>query len=214
MSGADDTAALVARLSAQAGPPPGGGLRALRGTIVVAAIAAAALAAALSAAGFGWRPDMPGALAIPAVALKFAWAGGLALAGVALLARAVEPGRRAWSAAAFAPAAAVAAAGLWLWAREAGPTPDFASPPACVAAIATLSLPGLALGFAVLRRGAPVNPRAAGAAAGLTAGAGAAFGYALYCPVDAAGFVLVWYGAGVALAAALGAVAGPRAAAW
>jgi hypothetical protein len=59
-----------------------------------------------------------------------------------------------------------------------------------------------------------VRLREAGAAAGLLAGAGAALGYALYCPVDSAGFVMVWYSAGMAVAVALGAAIGPRAACW
>jgi hypothetical protein len=205
--------ALIARLAAEAGPPAHD-LRRLRGRVAAAAVGAAAVAAVMALAGLGWRGDLPGALMVPTVALKFLWAGALAVTAALALARLGQPGRRAVTLAALAPAAFAGVIGGALWAADPAPTPDFASPPFCVLAIVTMALPGLAAGFHALRAGAPVNLRAAGAAAGVLAGAGAAMGYALYCPVDSAGFVMVWYTAGVAVAAALGAAAAPRVAAW
>jgi hypothetical protein len=64
------------------------------------------------------------------------------------------------------------------------------------------------------RRLAPTRFRAAGAAAGLAAGAWAATVYCLHCPEVSALFVLTWYSLGIALAAALGALIGPRLLRW
>lgn len=61
---------------------------------------------------------------------------------------------------------------------------------------------------------APVRLRAAGATAGLAAGAWAATIYCLHCPEVSALFVLTWYSLGIALAALLGAVIGPRLLRW
>ncbi len=64
------------------------------------------------------------------------------------------------------------------------------------------------------RRLAPTRLRAAGAAAGLAAGAWAATLYCLHCPEVSALFVLTWYSLGILLAAALGALVGPRLLRW
>jgi hypothetical protein len=64
------------------------------------------------------------------------------------------------------------------------------------------------------RRFAPTRLRAAGAAAGLTAGAWAATLYCLHCPEVSAIFVLTWYSLGIALATGLGALLGPRVLRW
>ena len=64
------------------------------------------------------------------------------------------------------------------------------------------------------RKMAPTRLRAAGAVAGLTAGAWAATIYCLHCPEVSALFVLTWYSLGIALAAAVGASLGPRLMRW
>jgi hypothetical protein len=64
------------------------------------------------------------------------------------------------------------------------------------------------------RRLAPTRLRAAGAAAGLSAGAFAATVYCLHCPEVSAIFVLTWYTLGILLAASLGALVGPRLLRW
>jgi len=64
------------------------------------------------------------------------------------------------------------------------------------------------------RRLAPTRLRLAGAAAGLTSGAWAAALYCLHCPEVSAIFVLTWYTLGILLAAALGALIGPRLLRW
>lgn len=64
------------------------------------------------------------------------------------------------------------------------------------------------------RRLAPTRLRAAGAAAGLAAGAFAATVYCIHCPEVSAIFVLTWYSLGILLAASLGALIGPRLLRW
>jgi hypothetical protein len=64
------------------------------------------------------------------------------------------------------------------------------------------------------RRLAPTRLRAAGAAAGLTAGACAATLYCLHCPETSALFVLTFYSLGIVMMAAIGALLGPRLLRW
>ncbi|QDZ08086.1 DUF1109 domain-containing protein [Sphingomonas panacisoli] len=64
------------------------------------------------------------------------------------------------------------------------------------------------------RRLAPTRLRAAGAAAGLTAGAFAATVYCVHCPEVSAIFVLTWYSLGILLATSVGALIGPRLMQW
>jgi len=84
----------------------------------------------------------------------------------------------------------------------------------CPWLVLTLAMPifvGLLWSF---RRMAPTRLRAAGAAAGLAAGAWAATIYCLHCPEVSAIFVLTWYSLGIALAAGIGALLGPRLLRW
>jgi hypothetical protein len=64
------------------------------------------------------------------------------------------------------------------------------------------------------RRLAPTRLRAAGAAAGLAAGAFAATVYCLHCGEVSAIFVLTWYSLGILLAASIGALIGPKVLRW
>lgn len=84
----------------------------------------------------------------------------------------------------------------------------------CPWRVLTLAAPifvGLLWSF---RRFAPTRLRAAGAAAGLAAGAFAATVYCIHCPEVSAIFVLTWYSLGILLAASAGALLGPRLLRW
>jgi hypothetical protein len=84
----------------------------------------------------------------------------------------------------------------------------------CPWLVLTLAMPifiGLLWSF---RRLAPTQLRAAGAAAGLAAGAWAATIYCVHCPETSAIFVLTWYSLGILLAAGVGALVGPRLMRW
>lgn len=84
----------------------------------------------------------------------------------------------------------------------------------CPWRVFALSLPALAGSLWAVRGLAPTQPRAAGFAAGLFAGAVGACGYALSCPEQSAAFVAVWYTLGIGLTGLLGAVLGPRVLRW
>jgi hypothetical protein len=64
------------------------------------------------------------------------------------------------------------------------------------------------------RRFAPQRMRAAGAVAGLAAGAWGATIYSLHCQESAAIFVLTWYSLGMVLATTIGAALGTRLLRW
>ncbi len=84
----------------------------------------------------------------------------------------------------------------------------------CPWRIVALSVPVFVGLCVVIRRQAPTDLRAAGAAAGLLSGAVAATAYALACPESSAAFILVWYSGGIALATAIGALLGPKLLRW
>jgi len=84
----------------------------------------------------------------------------------------------------------------------------------CPGRILLLSIPiflGLLWAF---RRFAPTRLSAAGAAAGLTAGAWSATLYCLHCPEVSAIFVLTWFSLGIALATAAGVLLGRHLLRW
>jgi hypothetical protein len=83
--------------------------------------------------------------------------------------------------------------------------------PWLVLALAVPIFAGLLWSFRTL---APTRLRAAGAVAGLAAGAWAATIYCLHCPEVSAMFVLTWYSLGILLAAGGGALLGPRLMRW
>lgn len=84
----------------------------------------------------------------------------------------------------------------------------------CPTVVLMLSVPIFAGLLWSFRRMAPTRLRAAGATAGLTAGAWAATLYCFHCPEVSAIFVLTWYTLGMGLAALAGALLGPRLLRW
>ena len=84
----------------------------------------------------------------------------------------------------------------------------------CSSLVFALSVPifaGLVWSYRSL---APTRLRAAGATAGLAAGAWSATLYCLHCPEVSAIFVITWYTLGIVLAACFGAILGPRLLRW
>jgi hypothetical protein len=175
---------------------------------------------ALIGLGLGFRPDLGLAMRGYPFWVKWTYTISLAIAAVVAVLRLARPdaGTLRW---------------LWLLAVPVGALAaisgvEMASVPArdwlamwlghswrvCPWLVLTLSMPifiGLLWSF---RRLAPTRLRAAGAAAGLAAGACAATLYCLHCPEVSALFVLTWYTLGIALAAAFGALVGPRFLRW
>lgn len=87
-------------------------------------------------------------------------------------------------------------------------------PVACMKYIPILAAAPFIATLYALRNGAPSNPAAAGAAAGLFSGAIGAALYATFCVDDSPMFLAIWYVIGIAIVTALGAVIGSRLLRW
>ncbi len=184
-----------------------------------AALAGAVLAGALMALLFGPRAlteDVIDPMFWGKLVFALAWAAG----GWVLLLRLARPGRavgRALGAVALPPLVLAAlAAAVWV---QAAPDQRLAlllgsTWRSCPFNIALLAVPALALGLWAMRGAAPTRPVAAGAGAGLLAGALGAAAYAFHCPETAAPFIAVWYVAGIALPTLAGAVLGRHLLRW
>ncbi len=208
---------LVAVLATDAGPIDTASLTRATG---LAGLAGLALASGALLLTLGLRTDLAAVLMTPPLLAKFALGGSVA--GFALLAfeRSLRPGRTVSGALALVllPLAAVFA---WALATLAGrPTGDWAGLVfgqtwgACVVFVTLYALLPFAALLALARRGAPVKPRLSGLAAGLGSAGLATIAYALHCPEDALPFIAAWYPLAMAIAAGLGALAGPRLLRW
>lgn len=174
----------------------------------------------LVAAWLGFRPDLRGAIHGFSFWMKWTYAIALAIGASLLVARLARPEavslRRFWPVTIpFLLLALVAALEL-----AHRPTADWLTMwlgktwTKCPWAVLALSAPNFGGLLWSFRRLAPTRLRAAGAAAGLAAGAWGATLYCLHCPEVSAVFVLTWYTLGIALAAAVGALLGPRLLRW
>ena len=168
----------------------------------------------------GPRPDLWLAMHGATFWMKWGYTISLAAVAIAVTARLARPDpgslRHLWLIA--VPVLALAAVGVgelirtprsgWL-AMWLGHT--WSKCPWLVLMLAVPIFIGLLWSF---RRLAPTRLRAAGAAAGLAAGAFSATVYCLHCPEVSAIFVLTWYSLGILLAASIGALVGPRLLRW
>lgn len=168
----------------------------------------------------GIRPDLGLAMRGTAFWMKWGYALLLALAAIVVTLQLARPdsARLRWTWLPAVPVVLLAGLGVIELAR---------TPPAlwlamwlghswmiCPWLVLALAMPifvGLLWSF---RRLAPTRLRAAGAAAGLVAGAFAAMVYCIHCPEVSAIFVLTWYSLGILLAASVGALLGPRLLRW
>lgn len=182
------------------------------------------LGLALSALAFlismGLRPNMGGAEAARAVAMKLGVTLPFALAGLVCAWRLMQPGRPLGARALlFVVPMAVLAGALTTEMQRRG-MDQFAGRLfgenywRCLLAIPLLSLAPLAALLFALRAGAPVAPGRAGLLAGLAAAGLGASLYALHCPDDSPLFILAWYSLASLLMAGLGAALGRRVLAW
>lgn len=166
------------------------------------------------------RPDLAAAIHLPMFWLKVLWPAVVAVAACVLLDRLAHPGAKLGGspAAALAPTVLVVLMGaVVLWSAE--PADRLAlllgqTWYECPFLIALLSVPALGLALRALRGFAPTRLPLAGAAAGLFAGAAAAFAYAFHCPEMQAPFLAVWYVLGMLIPAAVGAALGQRMLRW
>ncbi|KTF70393.1 hypothetical protein ATB93_04810 [Sphingomonas sp. WG] len=211
------TERLIASLAAHVPPVPP---RFIGRRIALGTAGGGVVSLGLVFALFGARPDLPQAMFGFAFWMKWAYTISLGLVAVAATVRLARP-----TAGSFRPLWPLAVPILLLGAlgvEELSRTPmrDWLSMwlggswAECPWRVLLLAIPiflGLLWSF---RKLAPTDLRAAGAAAGLAAGAWAATIYCLHCDEFAAVFVLTWYSIGILLAAGLGAVLGPRVLRW
>ena len=168
----------------------------------------------------GLRPDLT--IEMPGFAFWMKWIYTLSLGVIAIVATAhlarPEARRPRWLWLLAVPIAALAVLAASELVRT--PTSGWAelwmgiSWRQCSSWVVALSLPifgGLVFAF---RRLAPTRLRLTGAVAGLAAGAFGATIYCLHCPEVSAVFVLTWYTLGIAVAAAIGALFGPKLLRW
>ncbi|SAI67251.1 Protein of uncharacterised function (DUF1109) [Bordetella ansorpii] len=178
---------------------------------------AAALMAALI---FGIRPDIAGIAGTPLFWAKVAFPAVLAALALCIAARLSRPGLSVggWWLMLAVPV-------LVLWTAAAAivaqaPAPERLSLVMgtswrdCPFNILLLSVPAFIATCRAMKSLAPTHLRAAGAAAGLLSGATATVAYCLHCPEMSVAFWAIWYVAGMAGPAILGAVFGPRLLAW
>ena len=188
--------------------------------IALGLIAGGSLTLGMVVLQLGFRPDL--AIAMHGFAFWMKWTYTLSLGIIAILATAhlarPEARRPRWLWLLAIPIIALAALAVGELIRTPlSGWPDLwmgLSWRICSTRVATLSLPifaGLVLAF---RRLAPTRLRLTGAVAGLAAGAFGATLYCLHCPEVSAVFVLTWYSLGIAVAAAIGALLGPKLLHW
>jgi hypothetical protein len=196
------------------------GPHAVRWRIALGILAGGIVTGALMATVLKIRPDLHTATHGFPFWMKWFYTASLGIAAIAATARLARPTGRSlrilWVLA--VPVLILVGIGIGELART--PAHDWltmwlgGSWKVCPWLVLTLSLPifiGLLWSF---RKLAPTRLRAAGATAGLAAGAWAATIYCLHCPEVSAIFVLTWYSLGILLAAGLGALLGPRFMHW
>ena len=172
------------------------------------------LSSTLMMTWLGPRPDMMPAMATPMFWMKLIYALSIAAFGFGLVDRLARPGGQGgvWRTLLFLPLAFMIAMALYRYV-QAPPERHMAmllgnSWTVCARNIALLSLPIFAALFWALRDLAPTRLTAAGATAGILAGAVGTFIYAFHCTESAAPFVAIWYTLGMAAMGVLGAILG------
>lgn len=210
----DFVSMLATRVAARADPAIA------RWRFVAALGAGLLLSALLVSTTFGIRPDLATVAATAPLWWKLGFAVCIAIgAGVATW-HLAAPGRRvgwAWAVLLVPVALAWLAAGASLWhAAPAARWPMIAGQSwrSCPFNIALLSLPVFVCTLWAVREGAPTRPRAAGAAAGLLAGALGTIAYCLHCTEMAVTFWALWYVLGMLVPTVVGAWLGPRLLRW
>ena len=208
---------LISLLAADTAPVPS---RAASRQIAIAMAVGISLAILTMLLTMGTRPDLAQAIRFPMFWIKVLFPAAVACAAFATLTRLARPGV---SAGAGKLVSVLPVLLLWLMAIAA----YAGAPPlervamvwgqswrTCTVSVLMISVPIFVAAFVALRQLAPTQLRQAGAFAGvLSGGAGAAI-YALHCPETALTFIAIWYVAGMAVAAGVGAVVAARLLRW
>ena len=208
---------LISLLAADTAPVP---RNAAPRQIAIAVAAGVALAALMMLLTMGVRPDLGQAILLPMFWMKVLFPAVVAGASFATLARLSRPGvsARAGGIAIILPVLL-----LWLLAIAAYASAPLSERAAmvwgqtwqvCTLNIVLISVPIFGAAFFALRQLAPTRLGLAGACAGALSGAAAAAIYAFHCPETALPFMAIWYVAGIAATAGIGAALGPRVLRW
>ena len=205
------TADLIERLSLEdVRAPRGGAVMRLAGLLAAGCVVSFLIM-------WGWlglRPDLAKAITTSAYWMKFAYTLALAAIAFWLTERMGRPGAgtaRPQRMILIPVAIIIALAIAELATAPAAVRMHLlmgASSDVCPWRIVALSLPIFAGAAWGLRRLAPTRPVAAGAAAGILAGAAGAWIYAFHCDESAAPFIALWYTLGIAVAGAIGGASG------
>lgn len=212
-----NTEQLIQSLSEAVHPVPRG---ALGRRIGFGMVGGALVTAALVVMVLGIRPDLHHAMHGFSFWMKWIYTASLGIGSVFAVARLARPTPASLRGLWLLAIPVLLLAGIGIGELVSTPSRDWLamwlgqSWKICPWLVLTLAMPifiGLLWSF---RRLAPTRLRAAGAAAGLAAGAWAATIYCLHCPEVSAIFVLTWYSLGIVLAAGVGALLGPRLMRW
>lgn len=214
-----NTEVLIAELSRNLQPVPPHGPRTFlrRGLIWGAVIATAVL---LFWPSLGARGDLLEAAATMSFWVKLLYTASIASLGFFVLERLSQPGTGDfhWTRLLWPPVALLALVTAMQWAiAPDGGSASFwmgSSWFQCPLYVTLLSVPVFVGLVRAMTHLAPTRLEAAGAAAGLVAGATGASIYALHCAETSPGFVLLWYSLGLGAATLIGAVIGPRLLRW
>ncbi|WP_378946707.1 NrsF family protein [Paracoccus sp. R86501] len=209
----DDLVELIAMDGVTQGPAAprvisaAAGLLALTGGIVIGVL--------------GLRADLVAAMGDPVTALKWLIPLALMAAGAFAAVRLTHPERSTPVMVRNLIAVIAIGAVAW-WLAQAMGLPDGQVVPrslgnsamVCLGSIAVISGPALVAVLYLLRAGASSAPMISGALAGLGVAGAATAIYALHCNEDAPLFFIMWYGLGIGLVTAAGAMAGRRLLRW
>jgi hypothetical protein len=189
-------------------------------TLYVAIAAAAIAALGIAFAGLGFRPDLTTTRALIFLAVKVAFAIGVAGLSLAYLTRLARPGgeRKTFPLLVAVPflvivvlaAISLGSAPRAHWERMIVGDQWLE----CLLSIPVIAIVPFAVSIWAVRKGAPTNLSRAGAFAGLIAGGISAMAYALHCTDDSLPFIAVWYSGTIALCTLAGAALGPRLLRW
>lgn len=189
-------------------------------SLPVSALAGVAASALLLLAFWGVRPDFSEAIAEPLVLSKQILPLLTALPCLLWVGRAQRPDyslnkRLSWL---FIPA--LVAVGLWAFAISASPSTTWLAAIrgqtlfACVLSIPLLAAPILTGLLWAMQRGAPSDPRLAGAICGVAAGCLATSVYAFHCFEDNPAFYALWYSVAISVMGIAGQQLGARILKW
>lgn len=208
---------LITMLAQDAAPPPATpvGQRAMLGLGL--GFAGAVLLYLLV---LGPRPALLDYVQNPVVLSKTILPFGLFILALIMGLRSVRPGASMGRTARLIWVIPTILAGLVIWALATTPPSrmwlDWVghSIPVCLPAITVLSLPIMGGLITAMRRGAPVDPQAAGALIGLASAGLATALYSTFCTEDSPLFFATWYTIGILCTTGLGAWAGGKWLRW